>query len=286
MTLSLPNLRQMGVINLTPNSFSDGNQNLDSHSINESLLYWNKAADCILDFGAESTAPLNEAVQAEEEWSRYERYLLPLLNSSELLNYSAISLDSYRPETIRRLMPKLQENYKGVIIWNDVSGLIDLETISVLEEYPKLHYILCHNWASRRSDVQKHMEFCRPLSNELFLEAMIDWFHFQLKKIPVPFHQRLWLDPCFGFAKNLEQNLFLFDSYEKFFQTFADYTHVIGISRKSFMRHSLFLEHPESRSLAREALNLKLDELQKIWLRNLCQRVPASSLIIRTHRSL
>lgn len=284
MIPSLPNsLRQMGVINLTPNSFSDGKPNLNLQTLEASLRTWREVPHCVLDFGAESTAPMNSTVLAKEEWSRFETLLIPLLEAGLLKEFSAISLDTYRPETMVRLMPILSEKFSGDIIWNDVSGVVDVETLSLMEQFPRLQYILCHNWASQRKDVQKHMEFCRPLEGESFLKAQTEWFHSQLKKIPVKDHKRVLLDPCFGFAKTLEQNLFLFNSYQDFFQAFTDFIHVIGLSRKSFMRHSLFKDHPEHQSLAREALNDELDLLQKKWLEDLCQRVPMTSLMIRTH---
>ena len=110
--IALTQPRVMGIVNLTPDSFSDGGLFLDpSKAIEQARRLLQEGAD-ILDFGAESTRPGAQPVGEEEEWRR----LAPVLQ--EVLAWQVpISVDTFRSATMRRALDL------GVDIINDIWAL-------------------------------------------------------------------------------------------------------------------------------------------------------------------
>src|SRR5688572_7874026 len=103
----------MGVLNVTPDSFSDGGEVLDpARAIDRALTFEAEGAD-IIDIGAESTRPGADAVDAAEEWRR----LRPVLKGLARRLRVPLSIDTYRADTARRALDE------GVAIVNDISGL-------------------------------------------------------------------------------------------------------------------------------------------------------------------
>lgn len=239
------NIKIMGVINITPDSFSDGKKylNLDKIKVFVSELKKIKddGHDVIFDIGAESTAPFNEKISRDEEWSRIEKWLLPLIDSG-LFRGETLSIDTYKPEIIERVSKAIyldtnSHNSNPVhetnIIWNDVSGVVDQRTIAILNKYPKMRYVLCHNLANARDLTSDHMDF---VDEKLSLDSFKDFF---LKRLELFKEQniclnRVILDPCFGFSKTLSQNHKLLKDFRDFISIHENW--LIGISRKSFLK--------------------------------------------------
>lgn len=214
----------MGVINITPDSFSDGNQFNSKETFSKRFKELSSVG--YIDIGAESTAPFNSAISFEEEIDRYKVIL------NELKSYSSnnLSIDSYHPETILFLIKELGDNF----IWNDVSGSVDQKVRDILNEHKNLKYVLCHNLAPERELTSSHMDYCQE---GLELDELIKFFNEGLKNLP---QKRIILDPCFGFSKKREQNHQLLKKMPEFINHFNDHQIVIGISRKSFLRSAKF----------------------------------------------
>jgi dihydropteroate synthase len=249
------NFKKMGVINLTPNSFSDGGEvtpDLFLQKI-ESL-----AVCDALDFGAESTAPFNQAISWELEWER----ISPYLNLIKKLPVT-LSLDTYHPETIEAFLRFYHdEKMKQNLIWNDVSGKFDENVRDFLKRDDKFWYVFCHNLSPVRELTSSHMDYLDP---NLSLKNLIDYF--------LPFKKpRVIFDPCLGFSKTYEQNWMILNNWQQLLSGINHQDWLIGFSRKSFLRKKYSLEIHQ-----REELDLKHDEVIKEL--QLC-----SNIWVRAHR--
>lgn len=219
--------KRMGVINITPDSFSDGGEALTPGKILTKIESFGEVE--ALDIGAESTAPMNKPISWTDEWERWKIVLnlLPALNVS-------ISADTYHPETIFALVKfwkdrKLSQN----LIWNDVSGKFDGTVKDFLKEGDRFHYVLCHNRAPSRDLSGKHMDYVK-VSDDLFEEY---------KTFFLPHaHVRVIFDPCLGFSKSYEENWQTLNEFSGLQKVVPHSRWLLGFSRKSFFRKKLNLE--------------------------------------------
>lgn len=211
-------LKRMGVMNVTPNSFSDGGE-LSSSNFQQKLQQMGPID--ALDIGAESTAPMNGPISCNEEWER----LVPFLPFLKDLR-STISLDTYHPETIFRVA----KNWKGPLIWNDVSGKFDSHVADFLRMNENFHYIFCHNLAPSRELTIRHMQCLSERQDEDFVRELAEYF---LPHI----HPQVILDPCLGFSKSYTQNWYVLDNFHKLQSLVPHNRWLIGFSRKSFLRN-------------------------------------------------
>jgi dihydropteroate synthase len=252
------NFIPMWVINVTPDSFSDGGIWQKSSSINWASVCAHFSRETILDVGAESTAPGRNAINSAEEMDRLDRYFFSTLNTFK--RSLTISIDTYKPEVIAWCVAQLQ-NYPQVekIFWNDVSGLYQDQVIDLLKLYPKLHYVLCHNKVVSRSDVLSHTKLGNASSHGTYniYTEVVNFFFDALnffKEQSV--ENKIILDPAFGFAKSREQNWALVEKIPSLIQSFPCNDFLIGISRKSFLRdlNKSYFEHGQAeKTLAQEA---------------------------------
>ncbi len=232
----------MGVINLTPNSFSDGNRHITAQNLSHFLIE-NDQENLIYDFGMESTAPMNQAIDFETEKTRFNQFVKDIESflKDKKSPFKMVSIDTYRPqffkytyEVFKKIDPTLQ------LIFNDVSGVIDQELIEVLNECPDSFYIFTHNRINQRDETLKHMQFV--LENNQVIEEVIARFDVVYKKfMGHNLEKRLILDPGFGFAKTYAENWILIKNFSHFESLYfrynlADVPLVIGLSKKSFLR--------------------------------------------------
>jgi len=252
---------QLGVINLTPNSFSDGGEISSSSELLKKLK--SSTAIDFFDFGAESTAPMNQAINEDQEWSRFK----PFLDLLKTLNHP-LSFDTYHVETIERLSYEFKD-FSYPIIWNDVSGKWSSEVDRFLAQSVRHFYVYSHNLAPSRDLTGSHMKFLSSKNGDDFIQEMSDFF---LSKK----HDRVFFDPCFGFSKSYEQNWSLFDSFAKLLDLVEHNNWMIGISRKSFLRKKLGLD-----ALTADA-KLSLDRVHDDFINRLIQR-RRETFIIRKH---
>jgi dihydropteroate synthase len=207
----------MGVLNLTPDSFSDGGKfNTKNKGLKHALEMFKSGAN-IIDVGGESTRPGSKSVDKDLEWKRIEKILR--LISKKI----PISLDTRKSETMKKGI-----NY-GIKIINDVSGLsYDSETINILKKY-KTPFVIQHS-----QGLPKNMQ-----NNPNYKNVLLDIYDFFEKKIKFLRsiginHNNIIIDPGIGFGKNLKHNMTLIRKVS-IFHTLG-FPILIGNSRKRFIK--------------------------------------------------
>ncbi len=248
----------MGVMNITPNSFSDGGENSTPEKIKEKFKSFGPVH--AIDIGAESTAPMNASISALEEWDRL-KMVLPLLEGFKC----TVSADTYHPETIHQLV-KFWKDHKMIhpLFWNDVSGKFDGAVRDFLKEGDRFHYVLCHNRAPTRELTGKHMEYVSKDEGRLE-EELMDFFgpHKNDKVI---------FDPCLGFSKTYDENWFILDHFSRFQKIMKHDRWLLGFSRKSFLKKKFGTEDKSD-----------LDKLHGEVLKKTIQKA-VGELWVRSHR--
>ncbi|MBY0517269.1 MAG: dihydropteroate synthase [Bacteriovoracaceae bacterium] len=260
-----------GVMNITPDSFSDGGELSSVESIEKRLESWKGLVDGV-DIGAESTAPSNAAITALMERERLEKHFMPVLKNwpKEL----SISLDTYHIATASWFFSQVPNDIP--IVWNDVSGKVDDDVISILKQHPRLKYVLCFNPVPTRLETSDHMNYVSSKaitqSARTFFKTQFDIF------LRHELFSRVIADPCFGFAKSREQNQYLLNQIPLLIEELASPLWMLGISRKSFLRFPMELnpKSPEAQQ--------SLDGLALLWYREVLDKLTSPHTInIRTH---
>lgn len=265
----------MGVMNLTPNSFSDGAKLNTQKAQQDTFQEFIKLFD-ILDIGAESTAPFNEAIGATTELERLEDFFYPLLDSIPDPQ-TTISIDTYRPEVfyeIALILNKLWPRTK--LVFNDISGKTDADLRALLTSDIEFDYVFSHNLCVDRAHASDHMNY---LSNQRGIDFVLEvrnWFQNRLEFFS-DIKRKLILDPCFGFSKTREQNYDLLRNFSELFEG-MEHDVLIGVSRKSFMRFPQDLNPKSAQG------QLELDCLQTLVAQKLLE-TSKNDLIFRTHNS-
>ncbi len=209
------NVKLVGILNVTPDSFSDGGQYFDATAaiLQADKLFADGAS--LVDVGAESTRPNAVKLTADEEWQRLKSVLEVLIPK-----YSGkISLDTYHPETVRRALAI------GLVIVNDVTGMNNPDMINVVAELKPM-VIISHLPGSDIQLAHQSMPITdvNQVKNDLLSKAQ------QLISRGLPKSQII-LDPGIGFGKTPEVNVQLL----KFAEMVPDFDVMIGYSRKRFL---------------------------------------------------
>ncbi|MEI9913544.1 MAG: dihydropteroate synthase [Candidatus Saccharibacteria bacterium] len=211
-------LQFIGVLNLTPDSFSgDGLMNSDQAIAKaEEML---KSVE-IVDIGAESTRPGATALSDDEEWQRLETVFSHLVRKYP----GRVSLDSYHPETFRRAL-RISDKF----IVNDVTGLNN-DDIKNLVISNKLKVIISHFPLSLGTDIQAaHQTENKINSYDQVKDELLSRRQELLDAGLDP--KLIILDPGIGFGKTVELN----EQLLSFAKSVEDIDVVIGYSKKSFM---------------------------------------------------
>jgi dihydropteroate synthase len=222
----------MGIVNVTPDSFSDGGKYLDPEkAVEHALALLGEGAD-ILDLGAESTRPgapagsdSEQALNAGEEQAR----LLPVLEA--LLRErpdAVVSVDTYRASTARLAIKA------GAEIVNDVSGLLwDAEMAQVCAQ-TGCGVVLMHT-----RGLPSEWKDLPPLARSSVLPLVRDGLADRLKTALAAgiLPESLVLDPGYGFGKRFEENFDLLAQQEELVA--LGYPLLAGVSRKGFLTKAL-----------------------------------------------
>jgi len=214
----------MGIVNVTPDSFSDGGLYLDSEkAIAHALGLLDDGAD-IVDVGGESTRPgAKAAVSAEEELRR----VLPVITALKKQRPKAlISIDTYKASVARAAVAN------GAEIVNDVSGLRwDLQMAKTVAEL-KCGVVLMH----MRGRPEEWRNLPAPSDVVLLVKRELrEWV--EAAVLAGVRRERIAVDPGFGFGKNFEQNYPLLARFQEL-QSLG-FPLVAGTSRKSFIGRML-----------------------------------------------
>ena len=211
----IPNI--MGVLNLTPDSFSDGGKfNSKKKGTDHALTMFQSGAN-IIDVGGESTRPGSNAINIKLEWSRIEKIIKSISKKIPL------SLDT-RKSVIMEKGIKL-----GIKMINDVSGLsYDAKTIDILKKY-KIPLVIQHT-----QGIPENMQNHPRYENELL--DIYDFFEKKIKflrSIGIK-HSKIIIDPGIGFGKNLKHNMNLISNISIFHS--LGFPILVGNSRKRFIK--------------------------------------------------
>jgi dihydropteroate synthase len=222
----------MGIINITPDSFSDKHLNNGEIISHEFFLdqFENmvKAGAHIIDIGAESTRPNATPLSDEQEWSRLKPYIEILAAQKKLMGKLPveISIDSYHPKTIENCL-KL-----GVIDYiNDVSGLNNKQMIEVAKK-SNLKVIFMHSLtvpADKNIMISSDDDEIKILNN--FAKKKIS----ELEKAGIA-KDKIIFDVGLGFGKSTKQSYNIVKNIDKFKKLGVEL--LVGHSEKSFL--SLF----------------------------------------------
>jgi len=202
----------MGILNLTPDSFSDGGNFLNvDKALKHAKEMLNEGAD-IIDIGGESSRPGHTRISAEEEMRR----VIPVIRRLKEETDAIISLDTIRAEVA-------EEGIKnGVHIINDIWGLQEDNNLAVIAAKYRTPVILMHN--------QKGNDYAGDMLEEIkrfLLESV------RIAKAAGVKDDKIILDPGIGFGKTVEQNLILMSRLGEI--RALGYPILLGASRKSMI---------------------------------------------------
>ena len=222
----IPNI--MGVLNLTPDSFSDGGKFISKKKGIDHALNMFQSGASIIDVGGESTRPGSNAINKKLEWSRIEKTIKSISKTIPL------SLDTRKSE----LMEKGIKH--GIKIINDVSGLsYDDKTINILKKY-KIPFVIQHSQGT-----PENMQIKPRYKNELL--DIYDFFENKIKflrSIGIK-HNNIIIDPGIGFGKNLKHNMNLISNVSIFHS--LGFPILVGNSRKKFIKEISGINDTKSR---------------------------------------
>jgi len=214
--------RIMGILNITPDSFSDGGKffTMDK-ALSRAEQMVMEGAD-IIDIGGESTRPFSDPVPAEEEMQR----VLPVISHLAVRIPVPISIDTSKAEVARHAIDA------GASIINDVSALRNSPEIAEIASESGALLILMHMLGSPKT-MQVNPEY-----EDLFGE-IIKFLENSMKKAidaGVP-KERIIIDPGIGFGKTVEHNLQLINHIDRLHELGTAV--LIGPSRKAFIRKTM-----------------------------------------------
>lgn len=206
----------MGIVNLTPDSFSgDGVVNNTKSAIRHARLQF-EAGAAILDIGAESSRPGAIPTSEDEELCR----LLPVLK--EVVTWGVpISVDTYKPKVMAEALSM------GASMINDITGMVNPEAISVVAQSDC--GICAMHMQGEPMDMQSSPKYLNVTDEvgQFLATAAERCVRAGIGK------KRIVLDPGFGFGKTLEHNLTLFRALTVAMP--CEYPFLVGVSRKSML---------------------------------------------------
>lgn len=207
----------MGILNVTPDSFSDGGKfNNENDALRQVEKMISEGA-AMIDIGAQSTRPQAQLLSAEEEISRLGSLISKIKKEFPQI---LISLDSFYSETVQFGFDE------GIDLINDISGgMFDSEMFKTVAKM-QLPYILMHINPTYDSMHDKLIDEDIILKINYYFSEKIQ----ELRSLGI---KDLILDPGFGFGKTVEQNHQVIEELDMI--SFGEYPLLVGISRKSFI---------------------------------------------------
>jgi dihydropteroate synthase len=219
----------MGILNVTPDSFSDGGEFFETNAAIKHGVEMAKAGAAIIDIGAESTRPGAETVSVKEQIRRAVTVIEALVQKVDV----PISIDTYNCEVARAAIEA------GAAIINDIMALKDkqMAKLAAEEEVP---VVLMHMQGTPAT-MQKKPKYKNVVKEVLeFLMQRAKY----AQKVGIP-KERIFIDPGIGFGKTVEHNILLLRNIDKFVAT--GYRVLVGTSRKAFIGKLTGKEKPADR---------------------------------------
>lgn len=227
--MSFPKI--MGILNVTPDSFSDGGLFFDPRAaILWGLKLLDEGAD-ILDIGGESTRPGSEPVGITEELKR----VIPVIEGIKKERPDAvISIDTMKYEVAKEAVDL------GASIINDVSGLQNDVRIALLAAEKNCTLVIMH-----MQGTPKTMQINPKYQN--VVQEVFDFLHSKIEVAKELGVKSIIADVGIGFGKTVEHNWELLRNLPKFYELGVPL--LLGISRKSFIGKTLNIENPLERDI-------------------------------------
>ncbi|OCA91628.1 dihydropteroate synthase [Pseudobacillus wudalianchiensis] len=207
----------MGILNTTPDSFSDGGRFNEIETAVHHAKEMVKDGAHIIDVGGESTRPGYTAISAEEELER----VVPVIEAVSSSIDVPLSIDTYKAETARRTLEA------GAHIINDIWGAKKDPEIAAVAAEKNAPIILMHN-----RDDMNYESFIRDVLLDLYDSINI------AVKAGVP-EEKIILDPGIGFAKDMDQHILMLQNLDKV--SALGFPVLLGASRKRIVGHVLDL---------------------------------------------
>lgn len=236
----------MGVLNITPDSFSDGGlfENVEAALAQAKQLVSDGAN--ILDVGGESTRPGAARISIEQEIAR----VIPIIQAIKKLGVQ-ISIDTMNSETAEAAVAA------GATIINDVSGGKNDPQIFAVAAQTKSTLIISH-WRGHSTEMDQLNQY-ENIGREVTQELLT-----QVEKAKRAGVSQIVIDPGLGFAKNVEQNWQLLEELNELEKLGLPI--LIGASRKRFIAAKLQVEDSiQARDEATADLMAKLNEKHSLW---------------------
>ena len=217
----------MGILNITPDSFSDGGMYLDSNAALKRADKMIEEGVDIIDIGGESTRPGSDPVSTDEELKR----IVPIIEAIKKISDIAISIDTYKPEVMKEVIDM------DVAMINDIYALQKPNTIDLIKK-SNVGVCLMHMQGTPKT-MQLNPTYKNVVSEvRSFLEERANLIANEgIGKT------RIILDPGFGFGKTFEHNIDLLKNIESFKS--LNLPILVGLSRKSFIRKILNGDHDD-----------------------------------------
>ena len=213
----------MGILNVTPDSFSDGGKFYEySSAVKRGIEIEKEGAD-IIDIGGESTRPSSSEVDSQTEIDR----VCPVIEKLSKTTAVPISIDTRKPAVAKEALRA------GASIVNDVSGLsFDAEGMAKVLKDTGAPYIIMHSGEKSPENMQKNLE---PY-DDIFYE-ILSYFKSKIEYLETKGYNtgNIILDPGFGFAKSIDDNYNLSAGIISFKSLGMPL--MAGVSRKSFIKH-------------------------------------------------
>ncbi|WP_349367047.1 MAG: dihydropteroate synthase [Nitratireductor rhodophyticola] len=225
----------MGILNVTPDSFSDGGAFVGIESALRQADRLIGEGACIVDIGGESTRPGGAPVSAAEEQDR----ILPVFEALAGRDDVLLSVDTYRAETARLAVAA------GAHIVNDVWGLQREPGIAEVASQSGAGLVIMHTGRER----------------EKLSDVIADQFSFLRGSLEIARHagvrdEQVMLDPGFGFAKNTQENIEIMARFEEL--AGLAFPLLVGTSRKRFVGAVTGRESAEDRDMGTAATSALL----------------------------
>lgn len=206
----------MGVLNITPDSFSDGG--LYFNDINRAVSYVKQMIEegvDMLDVGGESTRPNSEPVSEKEELRR----VLPIIERLRKEIDIPLSIDTYKPRVAAACLER------GATLINDITGMTNQDMLAVAAQYQAPVVIMHMQGGPKTMQVNPHYDDVVTDVKKFFTNRIIAARNMGIKD--------LILDPGIGFGKTTEHNLSILARLDEL--TELGYPVLVGPSRKSFI---------------------------------------------------
>lgn len=207
----------MGIVNVTPDSFSDGGEHFSvDDAVNRAIELEKDGAD-IIDIGAQSTRPGHTPVTDKEEWARLE----PVLSALKGKLSVPVSVDTYYPLVAENALKS------GVDIINDVSGIVCRDMAEIVKK-EGAGWIIMHNGSASPAEVK-----------DFFKKSIEECISFGIHKNQICF------DMGIGFGKNYDENMTLLANVCDY--KLDGYPLLLGTSRKRVIGQGSNQENPKER---------------------------------------